>query len=217
MLKFNPRQTHSIRMPSKFHPRRLLPRLALVFLIFLGLTITLSVGLSESPPPLPDPSMEIQLPNGQTQTLSQILEAGLSQGETLQPVGGTANANTNTNGYGSATVDPADLALARGRSWLLSPDDRDPYRLGRELASKGNINGSIALLRSVPVNHPEYARSQRFLGWDLYTQELNQPRVGMHFIQQSIRRDPTSGNAWQDGYRALGHTVLPEAVAQYIR
>ncbi len=175
-------------MPSKLHPRRLLPRLGIFILIFLGISITLSVGLSEDPPPLPESTLEIHLPDGSVETLGDILEAGLAQDETLQPVDASAD-----------------------------PDDRDPYRLGRELADRGDIEPSIALLRSVPKDHPEYARSQRFLGWDLYTRELKQPRVGMHFIQQSIRAEPMSGNAWQDGYRALGHTMLPEGMAQYIR
>lgn len=207
-------------MPSKLHPRRLLPRLGLILLLFLALTITLGVGLTEDPPPLPESSLQIQLPDGQMETLGSILEAGLAQDERLLPMEDsgttTSNADDTQDPEPAVTIDPADLALRRGRSWLLSPNDRDPYRLGRELASRGDVESAIALLRSVPKEHPEFARSQRFVGWDLYTCELNQPRVGMHFIRQSIREDPMSGNAWQDGYRVLGRTILPESMAKLI-
>lgn len=206
-------------MPSKLHPRRLLPRIGIILVILFGLSVTLGIGLTDAPPPLPESTMQIQLPGGQVESLGEILEAGLSQDERLIATeeSNQSDAIAGDEEGAQGSVDPADLLLARAGSWLLSPDDRDPYRLGRELADRGNVEGSIALLRSVPKDHPEYARSQRYLGWDLYTKELKEPRVGMHFIRQSIRDDPLSGNAWQDGYRALGHTVLPEGAAEWLR
>jgi hypothetical protein len=185
----------------------------MLLLVVFIIAISMSVGMSDPPPAPPPPNMEIHLPDGSVQTLNEILEtAELAQiqqqaEELLNP----PEAGQSERRRRRYTEGPN-----RRRTWLRSPNDRDPYRLGRELAAYGDIEEAIALLRSVPKNHERYARSQRYVGWDLYTRKLNQPRVGLSFIQESIHNDPFSGNAWEDGYRTLLHVWLPAGLAKKV-
>lgn len=196
----------------------------IVVVIFV---LVLGVGMSDAPPAAPSPEMEIHLLDGTVQTLGDILrEAGLAKQETQ------AQSAPQAEGLADVLREIVSKPKKTGRSerrrrrytegpnsrrtWLNSPDDRDPYRLGRELAAYGEVEDAIALLRSVPKSDNRYARSQRYVGWDLYTRKLNQPRVGLSFIQESIHNDPFSGNAWEDGYRTLLHVWLPTDLAKKI-
>lgn len=182
-------------------------RLGFLVLLLPSLLVMLSIGLAEAPPEPPSMDLAIALPGGHEETLGAILEEAARQGAAESEAESVAP-------FGPGPGDPIREVLPQvpeiGEWWPLeSAEDRDPYRLGRYLAMHGNVEGAIAVLRSVPEGHPEFARSQRFLGWDLYTQELGEPRIGLTFVNKSLRAAPFDGNAWQDSYRTLGRSFLP--------
>ncbi len=194
--------------------RKTLYGLAILLLSLPLLLVALGAGLAAPLPPAPDASLPIPLPGGGTATLGELVAAppvfGAAPASPADDGRRAAEAATDPGageGAGEKTEAAAETA-ASAFTWLRSPDDRDLYRLGRELAHRGNTEQAAALLRSVPPSHPQYARAQRFLGWDLYTRELNQPRVGMAFVNQSLRANPFDGNVWQDGYRVLGKAMF---------
>jgi len=185
--------------------RKWLWRIALPLVLLPVLLISLGLFLAEDIPPAPPPSMPITLPDGKETTLGEILEEATAQATTPDP----APAPEATPEPGATPEQELAFTFDLNRSFLESPDDRDPYRLGREFARLGQIDQAIALLRSVPPGHRQYSRARRFLGWDLYTQELDKPRIGLAFVQDSIRASPLEGNVWQDSYRTLTAAILP--------
>ncbi|MBC8405053.1 MAG: hypothetical protein H8E15_07495 [Planctomycetes bacterium] len=212
-------------MVSNPTTKRFFQRFAILLLVAVVLVLGFTVGGSDAPPAPPSSEMEIHLPDGTVRTLGEILNEAEQAGRqeqvsTLTEVLTEALSEVVKKPKASGQSERRRRRYTEGpnrrRTWLHSPDDRDPYRLGRELAAYGDINEAIALLRSVPKTHERYARSQRYVGWDLYTQKLNQPRIGLSFIQESIHNDPFSGNAWEDGYRTLLHVWLPADLAKKI-
>ena len=141
--------------------RKLLFRVGVVLLALPLLLVALGVGLAEELPSPPSLTMSISLPDGSMAPLAEVLAMGDAQSEA-----GVKSL--------SEAVELEEKADGPGR-FLRSTEDRDPYRLGRDLADKGETRQAIALLRSVSKSHPEYARAQRFVGWDLYTKELDEP------------------------------------------
>jgi len=188
----------------KNNKRKWIWRIALPLVLVPALLISLGIFLAEEIPEAPLPSLAITLPDGSATTLGEILqEAAQAEAEKLEvpadPVPPTP-------------MEPGavpEILFDLNRSFLESPEDRDPYRLGREFARLGQVDQAIALLRSVPPGHRQYSRARRFLGWDLYTQELDKPRIGLAFVQDSIRASPLEGNVWQDSYRTLTAAILP--------
>lgn len=188
----------------KNNKRKWIWRIALPLVLLPALLISLGIFLAEEIPEAPLPSLAITLPDGSATTLGEILKEA-------------AQAEAKKEGAPAAPIPPMSaepgevpgFTFNLNRSFLESPQDRDPYRLGREFARLGQIDQAIALLRSVPRGHRQYSRARRFLGWDLYTQELDKPRIGLSFVQDSIRASPLEGNVWQDSYRTLTSAILP--------
>ncbi len=197
------------------NPRKILIGAGVLVLSAPLLVLGLGLGLAAPLPPSPDGDMAILLPDGSTTTLDQLIAAAPAEAEApadadSAPANPSPSPPQEEGGPASAEA-LAELLGEDGPihgSWLRSPDDRDLYRLGRQAAADGNPEQAAALLRSVPSSHPQYARAQRFLGWDLYTQQLDQPRVGLAYANQSVRSNPFDGNAWQDIYRVLGASMF---------
>lgn len=187
-----------------------------MLLLLPTLVLLLGLGVATDPPPPPSQEMVIALPDGTEATIAEILAAPpLPQLEEEKDPPSAPPARTESEE--PILLEVQDLLRdPTNFSFLETPDDRDPYRLGRELERVGDLDHAIAMLRSVPRSHPQYARAQRYLGWDIYTQQLDQPRVGLTFVRASIHAEPGNGNAWQDGYRTLGQSVLPGGLADLI-
>ncbi len=185
--------------------RKWIWRIALPLVLVPALLISLGIFLAEDIPDAPHPSMPITLPDGSSTTLGEILEEAGAQAAAPEPEAQPEAVLEQP----PVPEDVFEFTFDLNRSFLESPDDRDPYRLGREFARLGQFDQAIALLRSVPAGHRQYSRARRYLGWDLYTQELDRPRIGLAFVQDSIRASPLEGNVWQDGYRTLTAAILP--------
>ena len=66
----------------------------------------------------------------------------------------------------------------------------------------GDYQKAIAYWRQVPESDPEYARSLRYVGWEIYADQLGQPRKALPYVHKSLLEKPFDGNSWQD----LGRT-----------
>lgn len=95
------------------------------------------------------------------------------------------------------TDDVFGLAESKFNDWRAGGGDGDPQEL-------------LALYRSVPRDHPSYARACRRIGWHLYGDELEEPERGVAYLNEALLRDPLDGNSWQDLCRGyLGTLGLP--------
>ena len=71
----------------------------------------------------------------------------------------------------------------------------------------GNFDDAAALFERVPPDHPQYAKAMRFLGWEIYTNALGDPKRGVAYVNRAIWSEPFSGNAWQDWSRTYLHRM----------
>ena len=71
----------------------------------------------------------------------------------------------------------------------------------------GNLEDAAALFERVPEDHPQYSTAMRFLGWEIYTNALGDPKRGVAYVNRAIWSDPLSGTAWQDWGRTYLHRM----------
>lgn len=143
--------------------------------------------------PAPDTAMAIPLPDGRTVTLADVIEGDLE----------------------IARADDEEVVETvewKGRTIPLTeerppPKTATPYALGMYYHDVGRDDLALPLLRSVPRSDSKWATAQRHIGWKIYSRRLNQPRLGVAYINRSIAADPTEGNAWQDAYRAYARSL----------
>jgi len=83
----------------------------------------------------------------------------------------------------------------------------DLFTLAEMARERGDVDQALALYLSVPKDHPEYSRSRRRIGWDLYTQRLSEPERGIAFVNQALFTRPFEENSWQDLARVYGRTL----------
>ena len=89
----------------------------------------------------------------------------------------------------------------------LPPSDGDIFGLAEYSLLNGDHEQALALFRSLPKEHPRYGRAQRRIGWDIYTRAMNEPNLGLAFVNRSVLESPGEGNAWQDAYRVYAATL----------
>ena len=181
-----------------------------------------AVPLEQQPPP--DPGQVITMPNGSERTLAELL----ADSRLPEPAPGQETDNTlrvTVDGESASiegvpsdelddllALDPQDL-LERVRHWRENrwvgrePDGSDLFQLAEYKLDTGDTDAALALYRSVPTDHPQYPRSQRRIGWDIYTKQLDDPRRGVAFVQAALHAAPEDGNCWQDIVRVYGHTL----------
>ncbi len=182
---------------------KLLKKIFYMALIVAGLVPLLShMVISEEAAAL-DQEMRIDMPGGGALPLRQVLARAAAGERISQRLGRAAPAAWEVIEGGSVLEAMLTGPAAPG------PGETDLYRLGRHAARSGKIDQAVALLRSVPAEHPEYSRAQRFLGWDLYTEQLDRPDIGIDYVTRSLRADVFEGNAWQDAYRVYLKSITP--------
>jgi len=108
----------------------------------------------------------------------------------------------------------SEESQAELEAWLKESDPdalfgRSLYDLGLLALEEGRVDQGVALLRSVPPDDRQYSRVQRYLGWKLYTQEQDNPELGMSYMLESLRASPFEGNVWQDLYRVSFRAMTP--------
>lgn len=85
--------------------------------------------------------------------------------------------------------------------WVL-PASVDAWSAGRAAYDAGSMEEAVAYWRQVPSGHREYARALRYIGWEVYADELGEPRRGLSYVHRSVLEEPLASNTWQD----LGRT-----------
>lgn len=173
-----------------------------------GLVILINAtSLSPDDEPMPDRSMVIELPSGEEKTLGELVDA-------LAPVAETGSGEAPEPVAGGSPQQGAVIAPKKGdllQQFLANEDGSlDLIGLAEVKLEEGEPEVAIALLRSVPKDHPRYAKARRRLGWDVYTKGLGEPARGVAHVNASLMSDPFSGNAWQDASRVyLNKLGLP--------
>lgn len=86
--------------------------------------------------------------------------------------------------------------------------DRSVFGLGLRRLARGKTEEALTIWRAIPKEHHDYARAQRFIGYEIYDRTLGQPSKGVAYVNRSLWNDPLSGNAWQDAARIYLHTAI---------
>jgi hypothetical protein len=84
---------------------------------------------------------------------------------------------------------PAHLVLPRGA---------DAWDAGRKAHDAGELEEAVAYWKQVSEDHPEYARSLRYIGWEVYAGERDEPRKALPYVHRCVLEAPFDGNTWQD-------------------
>lgn len=144
--------------------------------------------------PPPDRSMVVAMPDGSDRTLGELVDvaAATTRSENSEETEAPADA---------ASPEAPDERSPEDAAPALTPDDADLISLAEFNLASGDTEVAIALLRSVPKDHPQHGKAMRRLGWDCYTRAMDQPGLGVSYVNASLRSDPWDGNAWQDAYR----------------
>lgn len=153
--------------------------------------------------PAPDLSRPITLPDGRTEPLGELL-ARLASERAAPEDAGQEDADASDEGT-AARVEGEDVAEGTFRFPVL--DEDDVFSLGMHAMREGRDEEALALLLSVPPDHEEYSRAQRFVGWELLARRREQPRLAVAYVNRSLRADPFSGNGWQDASRVYLSTL----------
>jgi len=84
----------------------------------------------------------------------------------------------------------------------LVPPGADAWSMGRVAYDAGEFERAVAYWKQVPESDPQYARSLRYIGWEVYAEELGEPARALPFVHRCLWVAPLDGNTWQD----LGRT-----------
>lgn len=79
----------------------------------------------------------------------------------------------------------------------------DPIREGRDAIHARRYEEAFGILSTVGPEHPEYARAQRYIGWELFGDALDQPEAGLPYVYRAWKHQRT-GNEWEDLSRTYG-------------
>ena len=191
-----------------------------VVLLSVLLLLVLVVGLANlmgdgEPLPPPDPALVITLPDGREEPLGDLLER-LAQEAATSAAEPEAAVDEEAAAAGDPPRDDDDPLLARmdeegvvrvSFRWPPPVDPTDVFSLGFHAFLEHRDEEALALLQSVPEDHPRYADAQRRIGWDLLTNRMGRPAAGLAYANRSLDADPLSGEAWQDASRVYLATL----------
>jgi hypothetical protein len=164
--------------------RRGLAILGLLALALIALIAVARFGAVEPRSAAPDPSTPIHLADGRVLPLSEVLLAGARH----------EAPSTETELQRASAKDP--------------PKTRDEQllELAKQALSEGRDDEALALFLSVDVSAIS-ARETRYIGWDVLTKRMGEPRRGVAYVESALRREPLDGNSWQDLARVYAHSV----------
>jgi hypothetical protein len=186
--------------------RTLLWSLLAVFALLLasGFTVLLRVG-NAAPLPPPDGRLPIDLPDGTSLPLEEVL-AHLVAGPRA-PIAPLVPADAPQDGDGVLeavdAVATARLAgaLYPGMGWGAV------FRLAEHHRQAGRLDQALALFQSIPEGDQDYGRAQRRIAWSILTWERDQPDVAMPYAYRALVAEPLDGNSWQDMARIYGRAL----------
>ena len=95
------------------------------------------------------------------------------------------------------------LAGRSPRFFYQGPTTGDPraYDVGMEAFRRGEFQVAIDRWQTVPTGDRGYSKAMRFLGWEIYAEELGDPLAGIPYVNASLWATPFDGGSWQDWSR----------------
>lgn len=182
--------------------------LTLAALMLLGtlLAITLTVNLlavAPDPAARPDPLLPIDLPDGSQRPLGELLSAWRELHPPQEPAASEGAPEVSVAQdppqHAPSTAEDISRVLEQLRQAIDPahiPDDL--FDLAEWHRHQGNTEQATALYLSLPKDHPRWARAQRRLAWDCYTQAQGTPERGVAYAHAALTAEPFDGNSWQD-------------------
>jgi hypothetical protein len=157
--------------------------------------------------PPPDPRLPIQLPDGRSLPLAELiarLDTDLALVEPLVLPGGAVARAHEPPANDTLPPDPIERFaenLYPGIGW------GPVFKLAEHHRQAGRLDQSLALFQSVPPGDPDYARAQRRIAWSILTYERNEPEAAVPYAHRALAAEPYDGNSWQDLVRVYGRTI----------
>ncbi len=185
--------------------------LAWIVLLALALPVALVavINVTAGPAPElepPDPDMEITVgAEGRVVTLAELTERFVED-SALSP-----DAEEPSDATQRAEEEESPPALTPILTVWPDPEraarEGDLVQLGRYALREGRVEEALALWRSVPRGHEDWARAQRFIGYEIYGKALDEPRKGVAYVNRALAAQPFEGNSWQDLGRVYAQSL----------
>jgi len=197
--------------------KRALILVSLTLLALCAAVACLDVFSTPAELPPPDPTLAITLEDGSQVPLAELLErtrtATIPAQETPAPTPAPQVGDDHDGAWQklaaarAAPPDPRVLQANRERVQA-QLDQRHPlHLLAMQREREGDLDQALALLQSIPEDHPDWAWAQRHIGWRILAQGKGDPAGGLPYVQRALRADPLDGNAWQDAARVHAATL----------
>lgn len=186
---------------------------SLGFIGFLFVVMILANVFAPPPLPPPDPHTPIRFPDGDLMSLEEVLTWDHDREQTRKETQSEEGELRFDREQIEAAAQDALRQIQEDRRFpydLFARENMDLLDIAEYQIAQNDVPAAIALLRSIPDDHPKYARAQRYLGWDVFTRELEQPGQGLRFVNASLLKNPVEGNAWQDAYRVYLRAITPD-------
>ena len=85
--------------------------------------------------------------------------------------------------------------------------NEDAFDVGMQAFRDGDLERAVQLWSTLSDQHPQYAKAQRFIGWEIYTERMGDPLRGLAYVNRAARSAPFDGNVWQDWSRTYAALV----------
>lgn len=99
---------------------------------------------------------------------------------------------------------PTAFVTAVSRKVALRPSDPLAFDRGMEAYRAEDWHTAIAYFEAVPENDPRFAKAMRWIGWEIYAEELDDPKKGLPYVSRAMLSAPGDGNVWEDFTRTYG-------------
>ncbi len=183
----------------------------IVLLLVLLVVVANVIADPASDLPPPDPSLVITLPDGDRVPLGELVARSRGSRDAEPP----APAGPATGEPADATAADDGIEVVQGEdgdtlvrfTWPPPVDPDDVFSLGRHAMRDGRTEEALALLQSVPEDHPQYSRAQRYIGWELLTLRMDKPGLGLAYMNRALDARPLDGENWQDASRVYLRTL----------
>ncbi|MEM8713815.1 MAG: hypothetical protein AAGG01_22970 [Planctomycetota bacterium] len=80
----------------------------------------------------------------------------------------------------------------------------DPFAAGSAALDAGDYPVALGYFLQVPKTDHSYNRAQRYIGWEMYAEELGLPATGLSYVHRALIDEPFSSNSWEDAFRTYG-------------
>jgi hypothetical protein len=156
-------------------------------------------------PPPPDPHLTIQLQDGSTLPLAELLarlkDTVRAPVEPLLAADAAGDVNRAPRDARAGMTAGLVAPPYPGMSW------GPVFRLAEHHRQGARLDQALALYLSIPEGDPDYGHAQRRIAWDILTLGHDDPAAGVAYTHRALAAEPLDGNSWQDLVRVYGRTL----------